>query len=204
MYLQREPDSRLKLTAKETNILGLKEKIVLAEGLIKKGARPSIVRAVCQIDKASSLQLHKEIMGERPKPGLLPYDEDWIAKSPNNTLHASVYCNIYDSLSQNTRSVKGNIYYTAWCLYDQVFTGKPKHLDINRAWHIGQQLIISYVASFHCDRCQSTYVAIKTFPGTFRLCPICDSMRDVTGNLRWKQQRTNARVYREHQPSMNL
>ena len=78
-------ESHLRLTSKESDILGLKRKLDLAKGIIEKGGRPSIVRAVCQITKASALQLHKEIHGHGPNAGLLPYDPGWIAKSPRET-----------------------------------------------------------------------------------------------------------------------
>ena len=65
-------ESHLRLTPKETDILGLKRKLDLAKGIIEKEGRPSIVRAVCQISKASTLQFHKEIHGHGPtiRPGL--------------------------------------------------------------------------------------------------------------------------------------
>ena len=132
-------ESHLRLTPKESDILGLKRKLDLAKGLIEKGGRPSIVRAVCQISKASALQLHKEIHGHGPNAGLLPYDPDWIAKSPGNCLHASIYFNIFQKLSNNTSACKGEIYLAAYTLYEQTLMDKPKILNINRAWHIGQQ-----------------------------------------------------------------
>ena len=59
-------ESHLRLTPKETDILGLKRKLDLAKGIIEKGGRPSIVRAICKISKASALQLHKDIHRQGP------------------------------------------------------------------------------------------------------------------------------------------
>ncbi len=179
-------ESHLRLTAKETNILGLKKKLDLAKGIIEKGGRPSIVRAICQISKASALQLHKEIHGQGPNAGLLPYDPDWIAKSPQNCLHASIYFNVLQKISANTKACKGEIYLMSYTLYEQIVADKPKILNINRAWHLGQQISMSHICGTTCYRCNSTYVAIKDFPIPYKACPICDTSIDSTGRQKWK------------------
>lgn len=180
-------ESHLRLTPKETDILGLKRKLDLAKGLIEKGARPSIVRAVCQISKASALQLHKEIHGQGPNAGLLPYDQDWIIKSPGNCLHASIYFNIYQKLSKNTSSTKGELYLAAYLLYEQTLLDQPIILNINRAWHINQELSRAYICGVSCSRCHSTYVSIREFPDSYKFCPLCDAITDSTGRQRWQQ-----------------
>ena len=180
-------ESHLRLTPKESDILGLKRKLDLAKGLIEKGARPSIVRAVCKISKASALQLHKEIHGQGPNAGLLPYDQDWIVKSPGNCLHASIYFNIYQKLSKNTSASKGELYLAAYLLYEQTLQDQPKILTINRAWHINQELSRSYIGGVRCSRCHSTYIAIREFPDTYKFCPLCDAATDSTGRQRWQQ-----------------
>jgi hypothetical protein len=189
-------ESRLQLTPKETDILGLRKKLELAQGIIEKGGRTSIVRAVCQISKVSALQLHKEIFGRGPSAGLLPYDPDWITKSPENCLHASIYFNIYQTLSRNTSACKGEIYLSAYTLYEQTLMGKPAVLNINRAWHIGQQISMAYICGMVCKRCNSIYVAIKEFPDPYKLCPLCDSTTDASGRQRWRQLRLQKRIYR--------
>ncbi|WP_370654067.1 FlhC family transcriptional regulator [Methylophaga sp.] len=189
-------ESHLRLTPKESDILGLKRKLDLAKGIIEKGGRPSIVRAVCQISKASALQFHKEIHGHGPKAGLLPYDPDWITKSPENCLHASIYFNIFQKISRNTTACKGEIYLAAYTLYEQTLMDKPKILNINRAWHIGQQISMSYLCGMTCSRCHSTYVAIREFPDPYKFCPLCDATSDSTGRQKWKQLHTRPRIHR--------
>jgi hypothetical protein len=189
-------ESHLRLTPKESDILGLKRKLDLAKGIIEKGGRPSIVRAVCQISKASALQFHKEIHGHGPKAGLLPYDPDWITKSPENCLHASIYFNIFQKISRNTTACKGEIYLAAYTLYEQTLMDKPKILNINRAWHIGQQISMSYFCGMTCSGCHSTYVAIREFPDPYKFCPLCDATSDSTGRQKWKPLHTRPRIHR--------
>ncbi|MDO9241300.1 FlhC family transcriptional regulator [Methylicorpusculum sp.] len=191
-------ESHLRLTPKETDIIGLRRKIDLAKGIIEKGGRPSIVRAVCQVSKASALQFHKEIHGKRPKAGQLPYDPEWIIKSPQNCLHASIYFNIYKMLSKtkNLKSsatedasnhiTKGEIFLSAYTLYEEVVGDSPKLLTINRAWHIGQQVTMSYIGGKTCSCCKSTFVSIQNYPDIYKLCPLCNSTRDTLGRKKWK------------------
>jgi len=180
-------ESHLRLTPQASDILGLKMKLELAKGIIEKGGRTSVVRAVCQISKTSALQLHKEICGAGPSAGLLPYDQYWVAKSPENCLHASIYFNIHQKLSQHTSASKGEIYLAAYSLYEQTLIDKPKILNINRAWHINQQLSMTYLSGIVCDRCHSTYVAIREFPNPYQFCPLCDVIIDSAGRQKWTQ-----------------
>lgn len=190
-------ESQLRLTPKEKDILGLKRKVELATGIIEKGGRPSIVRAVCQISKTSALQLHKEIFGRGPTAGLLPYDPDWITKSPENCLHASIYFNIYQKLLQSSSNYcKGRIYLSAYILYEQTLIDCEQILNINRAWHIGQQIIMNYICGITCNRCNASYVAIKELPAPYQFCPICDSTTDDNNRKRWKQLRLQKRIFR--------
>lgn len=192
-------ESNLRLTPKETDILGLKRKLDLAKGIIEKGGRPSIVRAVCQISKASALQFHKEIHGQGPSAGLLPYDPEWIIKTPQNNQHASIYFNIYQKISKieidkmedssnDRNATKGEIFLSSYALYEQVIENKPKILTINRAWHIGQQIAISYITGTICPSCNSIYVSIRDYPELYKLCPLCDSITDSSGRVKWKNQ----------------
>ncbi|MFM8341656.1 MAG: FlhC family transcriptional regulator [Methylomonas sp.] len=205
-------ESHLRLTPKETDILGLKRKLDLAKGIIEKGGRPSIVRAVCQISKASALQFHKEIHGQSAKAGQLPYDPDWIVKSPQNCLHASIYFNVFQTISKtknpkahiedrqshkspnndpSLHATKGEIFLSSYALYEQIVENKPKILSINRAWHIGQQIAMSYICGTNCAKCNSIYVSITDYPEIYKFCPLCDSATDSTGRQKWKMPNLN-------------
>jgi len=180
-------ETHLRLTPKQGDILGLKTKLDLAMRLIEKEVRPSIVTAVCQISRKSTLQLYKEIHHRGPCAGLLPYDQDWIVKSPVNCLHASIYFNIFQKLSNNTEACKGEIYLGAYLLYEQTLKDQPTILNINRAWHVGQQISMKTISGVTCNRCHSTHVAIKEFPDPYKFCPLCDATTDSTGRQKWRQ-----------------
>lgn len=186
------------------------QRINLAKGIIENGGRPSIVRAVCQITSFKATQLYKEINGVQPTAGLLPYDPEWIMKSPENCLHASVYYRIYISLSaqnitskakNNALTNKGEIYLAAYKIYLQTIAELETVLNINRAWHLNQQISLKTIGGVICSECGSEFVSITDYPDQYKTCPVCDTFTDATGRIKWKklniQIRTNSRNKRE-------
>ena len=180
-------ETHLRLTPQQTNILGLKLKLELAQGIIELGGRTSIVRSICGISKASALQLHREIWGENPKAGMLPSDPEWLVKTPRNCVHSSIFYTIYTTLSACPDYSKAEIYLTTYRLYLDQIKGEDKiMLDINRAWQIVQQNSMNLLEGIQCRRCQLTHVAIKSYPKPYQYCPLCDSETDKMGRLKYK------------------
>ncbi|MDO9103871.1 MAG: FlhC family transcriptional regulator [Methylovulum sp.] len=179
-------------TQKE-KILDLQLKLTLAHRLIKEGARPSIVRAVCHISKHTAINLYKEIHGYGPVAGLLPYDPYWATKSPHNCLHASIFFNIYNILSKSSES-KGQIFLTSFLLYKETLNGGKVKMDVNRAWYVGQQMTLSYLSGVKCEKCYSTFVAIESYPTLYKFCPICDTITDSTERKKWKKPITFKKI----------
>lgn len=190
---------------------------ILAKTLIEKGARPSVVRAVCQLPKLVAVQLYKEINGVQPSAGLLPYDPEWVMKKPENCIDASVYYNIYTSLLKKTKSDstrrpkggsrtdleaeeageillrKGEIYLNAYTIYEQTVVDS-KFMNINRAWHVTQQISMNSIASIPCPICKSMHVSVNDYPDMFKLCPICSSFTDNAGRIKWKMPSSMTRT----------
>jgi hypothetical protein len=187
----------LRLSEKEGTILLLHSKLVVAKALTELGARTTIVASVCGISKKSAINLHKEIFGESPKAGQLPYDEDWLFKSPSYCFHASIFANIYQHLKDNTHALsKAELYVQAYRLYEETLPDaikRKKILDINRAWHILQQIHLHQLTPKSCPTCRSTYLSIRNFPEMYKLCPVCNIESDALGREKWKCYRLRVR-----------
>jgi Flagellar transcriptional activator (FlhC) len=181
-------ETPLRLASKQTDILGLGLKLALAKEIIENGGRTSIVRAICGISKSSAIQLHREICGSNPTAGMLPSDEEWLVKTPKNCLHASVFFNIFAKISACSMASKAEAYVTAYRLYKQaqLLSGTEVLLDINRAWHIVQHISIGIVIGIACQRCRIVHVALKSYPKSYQFCPVCDSVTDVSGRLKFR------------------
>lgn len=183
-------DTHLRLPPKETDLLGWTRKVKLATGIIEKGGRPTIVQCVCRLPKNFTLQLYREIHGKGPSSGLLPYDPDWVMKSPENCLHASVYRNAYETLARaNTGAWRGEIFLEAYKCYEEtfVFRRQPALLNINRAWCIERQISVEQVGRITCDRCHYTYATLAEYPEGYKSCPICDVIIDSIGRQKWRK-----------------
>jgi hypothetical protein len=183
-------DTRLRLPPKETDFLGMARKMNLATGIIIEGGRPTIVQAVCRLPKPTTLQLYKEIHGKGPSSGLLPYDPDWVMKSPENCLHASVYCNIHETLVRaDTDAWRGEIFLEAYKRYKETFAfkGQAVLLNINRAWCIERQISVEHVSRMTCGRCHYTYAALTEYPEGYKFCPVCDASIDSMGRQKWRK-----------------
>jgi flagellar transcriptional activator FlhC len=178
---------------------GMGYELTLAESLFRLGARPPVVRSVCNIGPKTAIRLYKTIHQRSPKQGMLPYDPYWIVRSSVHDLHASIFLGLIHDLSQlqSQTDLNAERFITAYELYCRIVvnnpypskleTGVPQAilLDINRAWHLVGQLTASEMGLVLCEKCQARYVVLNKMPKPFQQCPICDVWADRTGRRRW-------------------
>jgi hypothetical protein len=73
---------------------------------------------------------------------------DYALKILGLVFSIRIYFNIFQKISRNSKAGKGEIYLASYTLYEQTLADKPKVLNINRAWHIGQQIFFR-ILFFH-------------------------------------------------------
>jgi hypothetical protein len=173
--------------------------LLIAEKLARLGARPPVLRSLCQIGRKVAIRLYKDAHQGASRQGQLPYDPYWIVRSAINDIHASIFFGILHDISRllNRQGLDPKIFLTAYELYCQVVKKsaetshlsesgfKSKKLEINRAWHLIQQFNTHEIKLVVCEKCQSRYLALNTVPKAFQLCPICDVWAHVDGRRRW-------------------
>ena len=178
---------------------GMGYELTLAETLFRLGARPPVVRSVCNIGPKTAIRLYKTIHQRSPKQGMLPYDPYWIVRSSVHDLHASIFLGLIHDLShqQSQTDLNAERFITAYELYCRVVANNPQPskleagvthailLDINRAWQLAGQLKSGEMGLVLCEKCQARYVALSKMPKPFQQCPICDVWVDRTGRRRW-------------------
>src|SRR5271156_4142445 len=77
------------------------KQINLAVELVKLGARLQVLETETNLSRERLLKLYKEIKGESPPKGMLPFSADWfLTWQPN--IHASVFVDIYRYITQHT------------------------------------------------------------------------------------------------------
>ena len=178
---------------------GMGYELTLAEALFKLGARPPVVRSVCNIGPKTAIRLYKAIHRRSPKQGMLPYDPYWIVRSSVHDLHASVFLGLIHDLSQqqSQTDLNAELFITAYELYCRIVANNPQPskleagvphavlLDINRAWQLAGQLKSGEMGLVLCEKCQARYAALNKMPKPFQQCPICDVWADRAGRRRW-------------------
>ena len=174
-------------------------KLSLAQTLFKLGARPPIVRSLCNIGPKTAIRLYKTIHLRSPKQGMLPYDPYWIVRSSVHDLHASIFLGLIHDLSQQQcqSDLSAERFITAYQLYCKIVANNPQPskleagapqavlLDINRAWQQAGQLKSGDIRLVGCEKCQARHVVLNKIPKPFQQCPICDVWADKTGRRRW-------------------
>lgn len=172
--------------------------MLAAEKLFQLGARPPIVRSLCNIGHKVAIRLYKEALHVNPKQGLLPYDPTWIIRSSANAIHASLFISILNDIQERqSQTFNAEALITGYELYSQVMAAHPhfcnletsRHsmpvMDINRAWMLAHQLHSNEIQLINCERCRVRFCALRTIPKPFQQCPVCDVWSDKKGRRRW-------------------
>ena len=70
-----------------------------AIALIKLGARLQVLESETDLSYERLLRLYKEVQGESPARGMLPFSTDWFMTWQPN-IHASLFLNIHEYLNK--------------------------------------------------------------------------------------------------------
>src|SRR5512135_2188187 len=107
----------------------------LAIELIELGARPQVLETETKLSRERLLKLYKEVKGESPPKGMLPFSTDWfLTWQPN--MHASLFMSFHRFFVENT-AVRGvDAIVKAYRMYlDQIKdSGMEQVLSLTRAW----------------------------------------------------------------------
>src|SRR5476649_2056045 len=111
--------------------------IHIAVELIHRGARLQVLQEETKLSRERLLKLYKEVKGESPSKGMLPYSTDWFMSwSPN--IHSSLFMDIYQFLVANASLSGVDALVKSYRLYfEQIsVSGDEPVLSITRAWFL--------------------------------------------------------------------
>jgi flagellar transcriptional activator FlhC len=183
--------------------------LLLAERLIQLGARPPIVRQLCQLTRKQSIDLFKAIQGQSPKQGMLPHDHQWAIRSAFNNIHAALFLSMVEDIRQRLCIPKSNatLLVAAFEIYRKVASrilADPQSiqshskqqwpLDINRAWYLFSLLSAGDLVFMLCGHCHARYLGMIHPDAAFSQCPICDVWTDRSGRRRWVSAKSKKRT----------
>ncbi|HET8708142.1 MAG TPA: flagellar transcriptional regulator FlhC [Pseudomonadales bacterium] len=157
------------------SVLTEAKQIQLAVELIEFGARLQLLQEETSISRERLLKLYKEVKGESPSKGMLPYSTDWFMSwSPN--IHSSLFINIYQFLTQNAGVSGVEALIKSYRLYLEqvrVEEGEEPVLSITRAWFLIRFFEADMLQLTVCKECGGHYVVHSNDLYDDYVCGIC-------------------------------
>ncbi len=133
--------------------------IQLATELVNLGARLQVLEAETGLSRERLLKLYKEIKGESPPKGMLPFSADWfLTWQPN--IHASLFVDIYRYIAQHTALAGIQAIVKAYRLYLEHVAAHEldQVLSFTRAWTLVRYFDADMLGTTPCTRCGGQFV----------------------------------------------
>lgn len=147
----------------------------IAIALIEMGARLQLLQEETSLSRERLIRLYKEIRGESPSKGMLPYSTEWFMSWQPN-IHSSLFMDIYQFLVQNAGIDGVQALITAYRLYlDQVqgIEGVTPVLSITRAWFLLRFFKAEMMQLVPCRECGGHFVSHTGDLHHDYVCGIC-------------------------------
>lgn len=145
-----------------------------AVALIEMGARMQVLEQEISLSRDRLIRLYREVRGESPPKGMLPFSADWYMVWRHN-IHASLFYNIYTFLRREARCdhlaalVKGFRLYLEHCAQ----SNESPALDVTRAWTLIRFFEGDLLQMTRCCACGGHYVAHRHDPQAGIVCVAC-------------------------------
>lgn len=148
--------------------------IGIATELIKLGARLQVLESETSLSRERLLKLYKEIKGESPPKGMLPFSTDWfMAWQPN--VHASLFMNVFARLRASGELEEIDALIRASRLYNEqcALLQQEPVLSITRAWRLVKFFNADMLAMAPCCECGGRFVVHAHDPVRGYVCGLC-------------------------------
>lgn len=159
--------------ATKSVVLEVKE-IALAIELIELGARLQLLEAELSLSRDRLIRLYKEVKGESPPKGMLPFSTDWFMTWQPN-VHSSLFYNTYLFMSGHGRcdSVRAIVKsYRLYLEHVRIQEDEPA-LSLTRAWTLVRYFASGLLQMTRCTRCGGRFVAHAHEPQRYYVCGLC-------------------------------
>ena len=136
------------------------QQINLAVELVELGARLQVLEAETNLSRERLLKLYKEVKGESPPKGMLPFSTDWfISWQPN--IHSSLFIDIYRYLCQHAGVSGIEAIIKAYRLYlEHVEVNELENvLSLTRAWSLVRFFDAKMLTTIPCTQCSGHFIS---------------------------------------------
>ena len=148
--------------------------IGLAIELIKLGARLQLLEAETKLSRERLLKLYKEVRGESPPKGMLPFSTDWFMTWQPN-VHASLFMAYFRFFEKHTRLRGLELIIKSYRMYrDQIrLSGMEEVLSLTRAWTMVRFFDAHMLQMATCKECGGEFVTHAHEPTKGYVCGLC-------------------------------
>jgi flagellar transcriptional activator FlhC len=146
----------------------------LAIQLIEVGARLQVLESETSLSRERLLKLYKEVRGESPPKGMLPFSTDWfLTWLPN--VHSSLFINIYRYLARNANCEDIVGVLKAYKLYQEYLKTNDieEVLSFTRAWTLVRFFDSKMLETTQCTKCGGHFVVHPDDLHDDYLCGLC-------------------------------
>ncbi|MGB0127730.1 MAG: flagellar transcriptional regulator FlhC [Rhodocyclaceae bacterium] len=149
--------------------------IQLATDLVRLGARLQLLEAETSLSRERLLKLYKEVKGESPPKGMLPYSTDWFLTWQPNT-HSSLFMSFHRFLLEHTQARGLDSVVKAFRLYLEHLqcNGMERVLSLTRAWTLVRFFDANMLKLARCKRCGGQFVADAYDLTDNYVCGLCN------------------------------
>src|SRR5688572_31213457 len=125
------------MTARMKSVVSDAGEVQLAAELARLGARLQVLETETNLSRERLLRLYKEVRGESPPKGMLPFSTDWFMSWMPN-IHASIFMNIHGYLVEHTKARGIRAVLAAYKLYSEHVKTHDLELVLSftRAWSL--------------------------------------------------------------------
>ncbi len=146
----------------------------LAIELIEAGARLQVLESETALSRERLLKLYKEVRGESPPKGMLPFSTDWfLTWLPN--VHSSLFINIHRYLIKNSHceGIEGVL--KSYKLYREYLATNQieEVLSFTRAWTLVRFFDSKMLETTRCTQCGGHFVVHPDDLHEGYLCGLC-------------------------------
>lgn len=159
---------------KNKSVVTEAREIQIAIELINLGARLQVLQEETKLSRERLLKLYKEVKGESPSKGMLPYSTDWFMSWLPN-IHSSLFMDIYQYLSKHTSVTGVEALIKSYRLYleqIEISQGEPE-LSITRAWFLVRFFEAKMLELTVCTECGGHFVTHTDELTKDYVCGIC-------------------------------
>ncbi|MEN3113119.1 flagellar transcriptional regulator FlhC [Uliginosibacterium paludis] len=150
------------------------EETRLAIEMIELGARMQMLESETGLSRERLLKLYKEIRGESPPKGMLPFSTDWFIPWQQN-VHASLFMSLRGFVTRNARLDGLAATLQAYRMYREQLERNDLEevLSLTRAWTLVRFFDAKMLQQTCCTKCSGHFVAHAFDPSHGYVCGLC-------------------------------